>query len=99
MRNRDFKQRVLEEQIFNELKDTSIKSSEYFRKKYQGADINYSRIYRRIVNYQIKEYGGSLNNNGFVPRKSRQDLLKEHQQARARRYERRNRRYENNRHT
>lgn len=95
MENRDFKQRVLEEQIFDELKDTSIKSSEYFRRKYEGADINYSRIYRRIVNYQIKEYGSSLNN--YVPKKTRDELLKEHQKARARKYERRSRRYENNR--
>ena len=95
MENRDFKQRVLEEQIFDELKDTSIKSSVYFRRKYEGADINYSRIYRRIVNYQVKEYGASLNN--YVPKKTRLQLLIDNQKARARRYQRRNRRYENNR--
>ena len=88
MENRDFKQRVLEEQIFDELKDTSIKSSEYFRRKYEGADINYSRIYRRIVNYQVKEYGNTL--NSYVVGKTREDLLREHQNARNRRYQRRN---------
>ena len=95
MGNRDFNQRVLEQQIFDELKDRSIKSSEYFRRKYEGANINYSRLYRRIVNYQIKEYGGTLEN--YVPGKNREDLLKEHRKARQRKYERKSRRYENNR--
>ena len=89
MSMRDFKQRVLEQQIFDELKDTSIKSSEYFRRKYNGADIDYTRIYRRIVNYQIQEYGNTL--NSYVVGKTREDLLKEHQNANKRRYQRRNR--------
>ena len=88
MGNRDFNQRVLEQQIFDELKDTSIKSSEYFRRKYNGADIDYTRLYRRIVNYQIQEYGNTL--NSYVVGKTREDLLKEHQNARNRRYQRRN---------
>lgn len=88
MGNRDFNQRVLEQQIFDELKDTSIKSSEYFRRKYNGADIDYTRLYRRIVNYQIQEYGNTLNN--YIVSKTREDLLKEHQNARNRRYQRRN---------
>lgn len=88
MSMRDFKQRVLEQQIFDELKDTSIKSSEYFRRKYNGADIDYTRLYRRIVNYQIQEYGNTL--NSYVVGKTREDLLKEHQNARNRRYQRRN---------
>ena len=88
MANMDFKQRVLEQQIFDELKDTPIKSSEYFRRKYNGSDINYSRLYRRIVNYQIQEHGNTL--NSYIVRKSREDLLREHQNARNRRYQRRN---------
>lgn len=94
MNMKDFRQRVLEQQIFDELKDTSIKSSEYFRKKYNGADIDCTRLYRRIVNYQIKEYGTTL--NFHVPKKTKEDLLNEHRKARQRKYERKSRRYENN---
>lgn len=89
MSREDFSRRVLEEQIFNELKDTIIKSARYLRAKYEGSDVNVSRLYRRIVNYQIKEYGGTLIN--CVPPKNREDLLKLNQKARARRYYRRNR--------
>ena len=90
MSREDFSKRVLEQQIFDELKDTSIKSSEYFKRKYQGADIDYTRLYRRIVNYQIQEYGATLNNGGFVYQRTREELKKEHQRARNRRYQRRN---------
>lgn len=84
MSKTDFKKRVLEQQIFDELKDTSIKSSSYFKSKYQGADIDFSRLYRRIVNYQIQEYGCTLNN--YIPRKNREELRKEAQKAKQRRY-------------
>ena len=94
MSMRDFRQGILEQQIFDELKNTPIRSSEYFRKKYQGSDIDYSRLYRRIINYQIKEYGCSLNTNNYIPRKNREDLLHEHQRARQRKYNRRNRIYD-----
>ena len=33
MSKKDFKQRVLEQQIFDELKDTSIRSSKHFKTK------------------------------------------------------------------
>jgi len=89
MANKDFKQRVLEEQIFNELKDTSIKGCRFYRAKYEGSGVDISRLYRRIVNYQIKEYGSTLDN--YIPRKNPEDLKKEYQRARNRRYQRRNR--------
>lgn len=89
MSMRDFKQRVLEQQIFDELKDTSIRSAEYFKAKYEGADIDYSRLYRRIVNYQIKEYGHSLNTNAhYVPRRTYQECLKDQAKHRQRKYSR-----------
>lgn len=88
MSREDFRQRVLEEQIFNELKDKSIKNGKYIRLKYQGTNINYSRLYVRIVNYQIKEYGCRLEN--YVPRKSPKDLINDNRRARQRRYNRRN---------
>lgn len=90
MSREDFSKRVLEQQIFDELKDTSIKSSEYFRKKYNGADIDYTRLYRRIVNYQIQEYGCTLNSGGFVYKRNGEELKRVHQRARNRRYQRRN---------
>lgn len=61
MSREDFRQRVLEQQIFNEVKDGSICNINYIKWKYQGLNINYSRLYRRIINYQIKIYGRSLN--------------------------------------
>lgn len=90
MEKKEFNQRVLEQQLFEELKDTSIKSCKYYRRKFEGSGVNISRLYRRIVNYQIKEYGSCL--NSYVPSKNPEQLLKEHQRARQRRYERRSRR-------
>ena len=81
MRKEDFKQRVLEQQIFDELKDSPLKNSEVFRKKYQGADIDHTRLYRRIVNYQIKTYGCTL--DAHIPKRKYQDV---NQQARSRKY-------------
>ena len=89
MNMKDFKQRVLEQQIFDELKDTSIKNSKYFRQKYNGSDIDFSRLYRRIINYQIQEYGQTLSPN-FIPKKTREDCLREARQKRQRIYSRRN---------
>ena len=95
MGNRDFKQRVLEQQIFDELKDTPLTNCKYLRAKYNGVDVEITRLYRRIVNYQIDRYGCTLNVR--VPKKSKEDLLREHQNARNRRYQRRNKgRFEKN---
>ena len=60
MNREDFKKKLIESQIFNELKDSAITGANYLRNKYEGADIDYSRLYRRIVNYQVKKYGHSL---------------------------------------
>ena len=49
-----------ENQIFNELKDCHFTGANYIRNKWNGLDIDYSRVYRRIVNYQVKTYGRSL---------------------------------------
>ena len=63
----DFKKKLLEEKIFNELKDSYIKNIEVLRKEYKDFDIDYTDVYRRIVNYQVKKYGQSLHssNNYF----------------------------------
>ncbi|MBQ6631550.1 MAG: hypothetical protein IJH55_05365, partial [Romboutsia sp.] len=64
----EFKKNLMEQQLFNELKDIPFRNSEYIFKKYQGLDINHSRLYRRIVNYQIKTYGEQLCNARYVKR-------------------------------
>ena len=89
MSKKDFRQRVLEQQIFDELKDTSIRSGKYFKTKYQGADIDFTRLYTKIVNYQIKEYGRTLLGY-FVPKKTYEDCLREARNKRQRIYKRKN---------
>ena len=84
----DFSRRVLEQQIFDELKDTSLRSAEYFKAKYQGTDIDYSRLYRRIVNYQISTYGCSLNGDTYIRKKTYEECLRAAQRSRQRRYNR-----------
>lgn len=63
----EFKKRILEEKVFNELKDSYIKNIEVMRKQYKGYNIDFTDVYRRIVNYQVKKYGQSLHssNNYF----------------------------------
>jgi len=48
--------KTIEKQIFNELKD-SIINYNYLVGKYQGLDIDYSKLYNRIIKYQFKQYG------------------------------------------
>ena len=88
MRKEDFKQKYLEQQIFDELKDSPLKNSEVFRKKYQGADIDHTRLYRRIVNYQIKTYGSTL--DAHIPKRKYQDKERINTNARMRKYYRLN---------
>ena len=89
MSKKDFRQRVLEQQIFDELKDTSIRSSKHFKTKYQGADIDFTRLYTKIVNYKIKEYGQPLSTD-LVPKKTYEDCLREGRNKRQRIYKRKN---------
>ena len=60
MNKEDFKRNLIESQIFNELKDSAITGVNYIRNKWGGLDIDYSAVYRRIINYQVKKYGYSL---------------------------------------
>lgn len=60
MNREKFKKELLENCIFNELKDSCFSGINYIRNKYQGADIDFSKVYRRIVNYQVKNYGYNL---------------------------------------
>lgn len=53
-----------EELIFNLKKDTPYKNSREFKedviKKLKIKDIDFKEVYARIINHQIKKYGGSL---------------------------------------
>lgn len=59
MNREEFKTRLLEQQIFEELKDGYFGGIGYIRTKYEGSGIDFSRVYRRIINYRIKEFGTS----------------------------------------
>lgn len=48
--------REIENDIFNEYKDSFIAGVNIIRNKYEGSGINVSRVYRRIVNYKIARY-------------------------------------------
>ncbi|MEE3324169.1 MAG: hypothetical protein VZR33_02455 [Methanosphaera sp.] len=49
----------IEDEIFEENKDSAVRTI-YLQKKYQIEGINISRVYARIVNYQIRKYGTQL---------------------------------------
>lgn len=49
----------IEDEIFEENKDSAVRTT-YLQKKYQIEGINISRVYARIVNYQIRKYGTQL---------------------------------------
>jgi hypothetical protein len=49
-----------EELLFNKYKDTKICNSDYLRSRYKDSDVNLTRLYTRIVNYQIDRYGHNL---------------------------------------
>ena len=90
MIEKDKKQIMMENFIFNELKDCKTRVA-IIRRKYEGLDIDFGDVYRRIVNYQIKKYGvqlGSTNENIFY------DMKKASENARKRRKHRIN--YEGN---
>lgn len=81
----EFKQRVLEEQLFNKLKDTTVMNSNDMRKEYKN--INVTRLRTRIINYQIDTYGSALD----IGREyhTKEENLKKAIRDRVRRYERR----------
>lgn len=86
----EFKQRVLEEKLFLELKDKSVVNSDKFRKEYKGLNINHSRLYVRIINYQVKKYGCSLDNDKFIQKIPEEEMKVFIQRKRQRDYYRRN---------
>lgn len=72
MNKKEFIIKTIEQKIFDELKDASFWGVNYLKEKYQGMDINYTRLYVRIVNYQVKNYGRNLYEspiNTYLPKK------------------------------
>lgn len=51
---------LLEIFLINQYRDKSITPNS-LRQKYKNLNLDISKIYREIVNYQIKKYGVSLN--------------------------------------
>ena len=57
----EFNKQLIETLIFFEEKDIGINTINQLRLKYNclGIDLDYSAIYRKIVNYRINRYGTS----------------------------------------
>ena len=53
MTKEEFKTLLIEQQVFDELKDGYFGGISYIRLKYEGSGIDFNRVYRRIVNYRI----------------------------------------------
>lgn len=60
----DFKKQYYEQVIFDNLKDTPFDALNYIRKKYPNYDklynVDYTMVYKRIMDYRIKRYGTSF---------------------------------------
>lgn len=80
----EFKENI----IFENEKNRAFKSSEEFKEivneKYKYAAS--SNLYRRIINYQIKKFGNSLNSEVYYP--THEDKIKSNDNANKRRYAR-----------
>ena len=72
-----FESNLMEEQIYQELRDCPMKNSTYIAKKYQGTGIDVYRLYRRIVNYQIRTYGEQLCSSDVVRRLDKEGLRRD----------------------
>ena len=84
----EFAKKLQEQRIFDELKDCVYPGINYIRRKWQGLDLDYSGIHRRIVNYQIKTYGGELKD--YQEKRTKERIERSNSKARIRRYQRRN---------
>ena len=60
MSKEDFRKRVLEQKLFEELKDKPLRNSDTIRQKVEGYDIDFTRLYTKLVNYQVTTYGEQL---------------------------------------
>lgn len=91
MTKEEFKTLLIEQQVFDELKDGYFGGISYIRLKYEGSGIDFNRVYRRIVNYRIATYGTStLFNPGSWVYKNKETRKKESHNAYMRNKYRRN---------
>lgn len=60
------KKEFIENYLFEVFKDSTFKGSGEFRRILQNCDIDYTRLYVRIVNYQVKKYGTNLHGSSGV---------------------------------
>lgn len=60
MSKEDFRMRVLEQKLFEELKDKPLRNADTIRIKVKDYDIDFTRLYRRLVNYQVEKYGEQI---------------------------------------
>ena len=82
MTKEEFKTLLLEQQIFDELKDGYFGGINYIRLKYEGSGIDFSRVYRRIVNYRIAVFGTStLFNPASYTYKTKEERIKDSHRA------------------
>ena len=84
----EFARRLQEQRIFDELKDCVYPGINYIRRKWQGMDLDYSGIHRRIVNYQVRTYGEELRD--YQEKRTKERIAKSNAKERIRRYQRRN---------
>lgn len=90
----EFTKLFLEEKVFNELKDVYFGGIKHLKSTYKEFDIDYDKVYRRIINYRIDKYGTSYLPDptaDFKSGSSRDDLLKLAASCRQRKYKRRRR--------
>ena len=76
MNQKEFK----EELLFNKYKDTKICNSDYLRSRFHDADIDLTRLYTRIVNYQVDKYGCNLafkGSQGIDYADTKRDIIKD----------------------
>ena len=76
MQKDEFKKRVLEQKIYEEMKDKPLGNAERFKKKYIDTDLDLTALYIKIINYQVKTYGNSLDKYVYIPSSSERDKLR-----------------------
>lgn len=67
--SKEFKRKLREQEIFDIEKNGGINTSLKLKTKYKSEDINYSRLYTRIVNYRINNFGSSYVERDTLPNK------------------------------
>lgn len=59
---KEFKKQLQEEIIFVNEKDKALICSGRIKNRYQKYDVDFTKLYARLVKYQIATYGETLNN-------------------------------------